>query len=141
MSVAFIECEEFWRVYQDYATGRIEFECCRECHTNDALIYIRPKKADGTGSDWTLCIEGVVCCQLHHFVSNLPREWWVKRAIDLGVRRDDSRGYVFPSSPSRDTDQPRQAAPVAKAARVRRAMQEDNERERSGGLANFLKRR
>jgi len=102
MSVAFLECATFL-----HPDG--EVICCPKCHAGDRknLIYVRPFKegvlGDVGNTDWDMCIEATVCCKIYDFVRALPREWWIKKATELNVYREDSRGYIYPNSPHRNT--------------------------------------
>src|SRR5438093_4239375 len=98
MSVAFLECAGFLKLFPEWKSS-----CCSHCHGLDNhKIYIRPLDSSGYNADWYLCIEAIVCCGLYHKVRELPREWWVAKSIELGVKRDDGRGYIYPDSPEKD---------------------------------------
>lgn len=127
MSVAFLECKTFHDILLEEA--RLEHvklmksnptvsgiygmglkECCPTCHTGDNqrnLIYVRPFQDGAYGhvgnTDWDMCIEATICCKLYDYVRSLPREWWIKKATELGVYREDPRGYIYPNSPHRNT--------------------------------------
>ena len=126
MSVAFLECKTFHDLQleesrlrhieerkRDPLIGAIYGiglgDCCPKCHEKNHknLIYVRPFQ-DGVygqvgNTDWDMCIEAIVCCKIYDFVRALPREWWIKKATELNVYREDSRGYIYPNSPHRNT--------------------------------------
>jgi len=121
MSVAFLDCS--------YLRGALnldhESKCCKDCHEKKQLIYVRPMNPDGN-PDWFLCIEAIVCCNLYHFTKNISRDWWESKAIELGVKREDQRGYIYP----------RTETPQSKAKVKARAPKEPEER----SFADFLRR-
>jgi len=148
MSVAFLECSiiirESWEKHE-------RIECCPQCHKHKQLIYVRPYREGVLGeagnTDWDLCVEGIVCCNLYHFTRSLPRSWWVEKARELGVYREDMRGYIYPASPHRNTDVEKQQREVAddilqrSGRRIRRSKwRDEDERERLGGLRVFQRR-
>jgi hypothetical protein len=80
-------------------------------------------------------------------VRALPYEWWDAKSIEFKVKRDDGRGYIFPSSPEKNTERPYVAQEkkesisikAYKKARAVASLKEDHEREEGGGLRGWLK--
>lgn len=149
MANLFIGCEEFRKLFK----AEIEFlpkplePCCRECHVNDCLIFVRPFRNNERNTDWDICVEAEVCCEMYDFVRALPREWWINYAKEKGfyATRNDGRGYSFTDTPEKDTDRPssqtrRSSAQVTKE-RVKAAIRKQDDDERAGGLSGYLKRR
>ena len=80
----FLTCEEF-KGYDKEAV------CCQQCHHPDVpkrtdidvsskLLFFAPRSADGLNRDYSLGIEGVICCTMYHVLLNISREEWVKIA-------------------------------------------------------------
>lgn len=135
MSVAFLECKAF-KEFLPFG-----YECCENCHKfKRNLIFIRPYKPGEENPDWMLCIEGIVCCKVYDYVREVPHGWWERMAKDLGVNREDMRGYIYPGSPQRNTERPASPKTIiprsTAAARRRAALQRDEP-----SLDDFLKRR
>jgi hypothetical protein len=139
MSIVFIECASFREMLP------FDHVCCPKCHEfterSDGsklypnLIYVRPTREDNANPDWSLCIEGLVCCKAYHIVKDLPRSWWVREAKERGVYREDQRGYIYSNTKENDTDKPK---PSASAKRARRIVVEDDEPE---SFASFINKR
>jgi len=123
MSVAFLECSAFKEFLPH------DHVCCSSCHESRArLIYVKPLQENGN-PDWFLCIEGIVCCKAYDLVRAIPHSWWADRSQELGVKREDQRGYVYPQSPEHDTDRerpkPGKRVPVRQSRKT--AVEEDEE--------------
>lgn len=150
MSVVFLECADFHKEFPTLSDWPIETSatsgaCCKDCHTKpENRIYIQPLE-EGEGernADWFLCVEAKVCCGLYNFVRALPRDWWVKKSAELGVTRRDDRGYIYPSSPQKNTEREhaKKAAPVSFVKeKVKRIFQKQQEDEEAGGLSGWRK--
>jgi hypothetical protein len=134
MSVAFLSCADL----REFALA--DHVCCPSCHQRENLIFFVPRYEGSNQRDYTLCIEAMICCIMWDKVAAIPRDWWVRRAEELGVRREDPRGYIYPSNPEKNTERPR-STPKVNATRVRESIKADHKREEEGGLAAFLKRR
>lgn len=135
MAIAFLECptflEEFWE---------LGGKCCPRCHEDRKnKMHVRPFREGVYGqvgnTDWELCVEAIICCGIYDLVRALPREWWVKKARELGVysSRGDDRGYIYPDSPTLSTP-PHHVT----GGRSRREEREENE---TDGLAAWMKNR
>ena len=121
MSVAFLECASFKEFLPH------DHICCLSCHeTRTHLIYVKPLN-DAGNPDWFLCIEGIVCCKAYDFVRAIPHEWWSARSQELGVKREDQRGYVYPQSPERDSDRSKARTRVPLRQSRKTAVEEDEE--------------
>jgi hypothetical protein len=134
MSIAFLECGAF-----DLSTP-----CCEFCHAERRrLIYVRPWRDPEGNIDWNLCIEALVCCKAYNHVRAIPYEWWEAKSRELGVKRDDGRGSIFPQSPelNSDRDRSRERGREKSKAKIsiskRRAFLQRDE----PSLDDFLKRR
>jgi len=146
MSVVFIECKTFHAEFPDWVD--VGYACCGDCHSRiNALIYVRPFKPEypsDSNADWSLCIEALICCKIYDMVRALPREWWVKKAKEYGVYRDDSRGYIYSDSPEKNTERPAHARTVSatiKTERAKAVIRRQQEEEEEGGLDAYLARR
>jgi hypothetical protein len=137
MSTAFIQCGAFGTELP------VDTQCCPKCHTDDRnMIYVRPFQEGCMGSvgntDWDLCIEGIVCCGIYDFVRALPREWWVGKSRELGVGRDDGRGYSYTDTPHRNTEHTKKgSSSLAKRPRRIASMDEDEPE----GLSSWMNKR
>jgi len=66
-------------------SSRYSNKCCEgDCHSlGGSLINVTPWAADATLEnrkiDWTLGIQGYVCCGRYEFVRSLSREWWIRK--------------------------------------------------------------
>ena len=137
MSFVFLECDWFRE------RGCISsFECCKDCHADGGhkRIFVSPFKEDGINTDWQLCIQGIVCCEMYDAVRALPREFWVHQAELHNVKRDDGRGYIYPSSPERNTERSISSgnATTTKKRPIKRQpvrRKSDQELEEEGGFA------
>jgi len=129
MSVVFLDCDYLRQSFN------LTAPCCDYCHANhqNCLIYIRPETSEGK-PDWLLCVEAIVCCNLYHFVKNIPRNWWESKAIEYGVARDDQRGYIFPGVIGKEDAPSRE---IKKRQRRSSSIQPQEER----SFQDFLKRR
>lgn len=102
-------------------------------------MHVRPFREGVYGqvgnTDWELCVEAIICCGIYDLVRALPREWWVKKARELGVysSRGDDRGYIYPDSPTLSTP-PHHVT----GGRSHREEREENE---TDGLAAWMKNR
>lgn len=153
MSTLFVECKTFIEYFieqekleaqllPDYAKPRmvgIGLICCDKCHENDRnKIYVRPFREGALGevgnTDWNLCIEGIICCALYDKVRAIPRDWWVQKAREAGVERDDDKGYIYSDSPSHNTNRRRVASRISKKLEL----EKEDETE---GLNSWLKNR
>lgn len=156
MSVVFLECATFLEMINVCNCGFPDLKhhrecrqeqtnrhiCCKTCHTHEHgshLIYVRAFQEGALGeagnTDWELCVEAIVCCNLYHFVRALPRSWWIEQARKHGVGRGDSKGYIYPNSPSRNTDRSDRPRSGSK-----RTVQKDEDEEPQG-LAAWMKNR
>jgi hypothetical protein len=75
-----LKCEAF----DDERSARYSNVCCKgDCHETKTFINVTPYTADSTLEnrkvDWSLGIQGYVCCGRYEFVRSLSREWWVRR--------------------------------------------------------------
>lgn len=153
VATLFIECatihEEFGHLPSDSTKS-----CCKSCHEqpqDSGLISIRPRKENypgDTNTDWDIRVEAIVCCALYDFVRALDRQWWIGKGKDVGDNDNDQRGYIYSSSTHKNTDKPRTyekknsiASKAAGQIKIKRKLQEDQEREEAGGLSGFLSRR
>jgi hypothetical protein len=144
MSILFVECAE---LHKEFVELQFEATCCKKCHVaKKNLIYVRPFRDEAGNTDWDVCVEAMVCCAVYNFVRALPREWWLKKAREAGVARDDNRGYIYTTSTHLNTERAsRRPSPQAKSKAVsyatrKKAVDDANERERSGGISGWLKR-
>jgi hypothetical protein len=141
VSVLFLECAGLVEEFPEW-----EGLCCQSCHSEEHKathkIYVRPIGKDGLNADWYLCVEAIVCCGLYHRVRALPYDWWLEKSIKFKVKRDDMRGYIYPSSPERNTERPHvaQTSPAYKKEKARQEAASARDREESGGLRGWLKR-
>jgi hypothetical protein len=142
MSVLFLECKGLHEEFPDWPA------CCSCCHSEEHektyKIYVRPIGPDGLNADWYLCVEAIVCCALYHYVRALPYDWWVEKSKQFKVRRDDLRGYIYPSSPEKDTDRVEKKTPASiqgyKKEKAKREIARQRDTEEAGGLRGWLKR-
>jgi len=75
-----LKCEAF----NDEPTTRFSNKCCSgDCHSKQLFINVTPYADDATLEnrriDWSLGIQGYVCCGRYEFVRSLSREWWIRR--------------------------------------------------------------
>jgi hypothetical protein len=141
VSIAFIECQEFIELDKARRQSILDtLECCSDCHRHGRLLYVQPYLEDQNNPDWTLCIEALVCCNLYHFVRDLPREWWVKRSMELNVYRMDQRGYVYPHSPDKNLGERRERVNVQASVKGRESKKKSKD-EPEFSFEDFLKGR
>lgn len=115
MSFVFLECDWF-RKHLNSAP----LVCCENCHEKlgNKRIFVSPFKEDGINTDWQLCVQGIVCCRMYDFVRGLDRNFWVAQAELYGTKRDDGRGYIYPSSPERNTERASSGSQVQQTSRA-----------------------
>jgi hypothetical protein len=85
-------------------SARYKNECCQgDCHETKAFINVTPYADDATLEnrkiDWTLGIQGYVCCGRYEFVRSLSREWWVRALAKIDNWSEDKvRQYLTQGS-------------------------------------------
>jgi len=78
--VYILKCNSF----DNEVSARYSNKCCNgKCHQDNELINVTPYAADATlpnrNLDWSLGIQGLVCCGRYEFVRSLSREWWIRK--------------------------------------------------------------
>lgn len=77
--------QRYHRTYVDCQEFGAKTPCCPDCLSGkhsmleapiEKRIYVKPPALDGANVDWTLNIEGVVCCTHHHHTF-IGREGWM----------------------------------------------------------------
>ena len=80
--------------FDEEKSARHENKCCvGDCHETKQLINVTPYASDATLEnrtiDWTLGIQGLVCCGRYEFVRSLSREWWVRKLAVIDNWNED----------------------------------------------------
>jgi hypothetical protein len=110
-----LNCEAF----DTERSARHANACCKgDCHETKSFINVTPYAADATLEnrklDWSLGIQGYVCCGRYEFVRSLSREWWVRKLGEVnGWSEEVVKSYltqgswhrVYDKTVSRDTKQ------------------------------------
>jgi hypothetical protein len=99
--------------FDNEPTARFSNKCCQgDCHDTKAFINVTPYAADATLEnrkiDWTLGIQGYVCCGRYEFVRSLSREWWIRKlAIIDNWSKDKIKQYLTQGSWHKTFDEPK----------------------------------
>lgn len=94
-------------------SARFSNKCCQgDCHLKNTLINVTPYADDATlinkAIDWTLGIQGLVCCGRYEFVRSLSREWWIRKlAIIDNWSEDKIKQYLTQGSWHKTFDEPK----------------------------------
>jgi len=102
------------QAFDDERSARHSNKCCQgDCHDSTAsLINVTPYADDATLEnrkiDWTLGIQGLVCCGRYEFVRSLSREWWIRKlAIIDNWSEDKVRALLTQGSWHKTFDEPK----------------------------------
>jgi len=104
-----LKCEAF----DNERSARHSNKCCQgDCHKTGALINVVPYADDVTlmnrKIDWSLGIQGYVCCSRYEFVRSLSREWWIRQLAKIDNWSEDKiRQYLTQGSWHKIFDEPK----------------------------------
>jgi hypothetical protein len=90
--------------FDEEKSARHRNECCKgDCHERGTLINVTPYASDATlenrSIDWSLGIQGYVCCGRYEFVRSLSREWWIRKLAQVdGWDEERLRSALHPAS-------------------------------------------
>jgi len=92
-------------------------KCCSGCHETNELINVTPHAPDSTlerkSLDWSMGIQGLVCCGKYEFVRSLSREHWIARIAAIeNWSEQQIREYMTQGSWHKLFDRPKQVTKV-----------------------------